>query len=655
MNYRLPLIVVLLLMATVTISFGQLKTSDCMECHGDKDLTKVKNDSIEISLFIDLDKFGNSVHGGFECVDCHRDINEIPHEENLRHPDCNQCHDEVAAQYFQSLHGMSLAKGNQEAPYCWDCHTSHYVYAGQDSLSMTSKLNQPATCAKCHSDPRLIMKYNIPIANPSDRYMTSVHYRAIKEKGSMESASCSDCHGVHDLEAKSNPASRINKFNIPKTCSQCHKEVYQEYIESIHGVGLMAGRTDNPVCTDCHSEHGIKAHTDPTSTVYATVVSQTLCANCHAAERIVSKYGLKENVVKSYYDSYHGLAIRGGSVVSANCASCHGVHNIRPSTDPKSTIHKSNLAKTCGTCHPGVSEKVAQGSIHVYASPQSDKIIYYVTIFYYTLIFGVIGGMVFHNALDFRKKLVAKFKGDFVPHLANFDGGMIERLTLNERIQHFLLMGSFIVLVYSGFALKFPEAWWAAPLVRWEGAFVFRGWVHRIAAAVMIGLAIYHLFYMITTKRGKEHIKALIPKLKDLQDVIQMLRYYFGMVDEKPKFDRYNYIEKAEYWALIWGTVVMSITGFILWFENISLRWFPKWITDVSTVIHLYEAVLATLAILVWHFYFQFIDPSIYPMNTTCITGKMPEDHFREEHPLEYERLLAEKTEPASSNQAESM
>lgn len=201
-------------------------------------------------------------------------------------------------------------------------------------------------------------------------------------------------------------------------------------------------------------------------------------------------------------------------------------------------------------------------------------------------------------------------------------------------------MGSFTLLVYTGFAMKFPEAWWAAPLIRWEGAFAFRGWLHRIAAAVMIGLSLYHLFYLITTKRGRGQVKDLVPKYKDLTDVIQMLKYNFGLAKDKPKFERYNYVEKAEYWALIWGTVVMSVTGFILWFENISLKLFPNWITDVSTVIHLYEAILATLAILAWHFYFQFFDPSVYPMNTTCLTGKMSEDHFKEEHPLEYERFM---------------
>ena len=635
----------ILLFISVTVVYGQVSTSDCMECHGDKDLTKVVDDTVEVSLFINLDKFSNSVHGGFECVECHNNIEEIPHDENLKHPDCNMCHDDVAEEYLKSFHGQGLLKGDKEAPYCWDCHSSHYVYPKDDTLSTINLLNETETCARCHADPRIVKKYHIPIANPSASYKTSIHFKAIMEQGSTDAPGCSDCHGAHNLQPANNPSSSINRYNIPKTCSHCHTEIYQEYIESVHGQGMLEGATDSPVCTDCHSEHNIKAHTDPTSTVYSSVISQTLCAECHEAERIVAKYGLSENVVKSYSDSYHGLAVRGGSVVSANCASCHGVHNILPSTDPRSMIYKDNLVKTCGTCHPGVTEQVAKGSVHIFASPQSDKIIYYVTLFYYSLIFAVIGGMVFHNGLDFKKKFVAKLKGKQEPHVDKLVGREFERLTVNERIQHFLLMGSFTLLVYTGFAMKYPEAWWAAPLIRWEGAFAFRGWLHRIAASVMIGLSLYHLIYLITTKRGQRQVKALLPKFKDLTDVIQMFKYYFGLAREKPKFERYNYIEKAEYWALIWGTIVMSLTGFILWFENISLKLFPKWITDVSTVIHLYEAILATLAILVWHFYFQFFDPNIYPMNTTCITGKMSEDHFKEEHPLEYERLTKSETQ----------
>jgi formate dehydrogenase gamma subunit len=452
-------------------------------------------------------------------------------------------------------------------------------------------------------------------------------------------ASCTDCHGAHELQLPSNPNSKINRFNIPKTCSTCHADIYAKYIESVHGQGFLAGAQDAPICTDCHSEHAIKAPTNPTSSVYSAVVSKTLCAECHDVAKIANRYGMSTAVVSSYLDSYHGLAMRGGSLVTANCASCHGVHDILPSSNPKSSINKKNLPETCGKCHPGVTNEVTKGRVHVYGSSETNKIDYYVTIFYYSLIFATIGGMLLHNGLDFKKKFVAVIQGKREQHPGQLIGREFERLTINERIQHFFLMGSFTMLVYTGFAMKFPEAWWAAPLIRWEGAFAFRGLLHRIAASILIGLAFFHVIYLITTKRGHGQVNALIPKLKDLQDVIHMFKYYLGIAKDKPKFERYNYIEKAEYWALIWGTIVMSVTGFTLWFADISLRFLPKWILDVSLLIHFYEAVLASLAILVWHFYFQFFDPHVYPMNTTCITGKMSEDNFKEEHQLEYERL----------------
>ncbi|MBC8184980.1 cytochrome b/b6 domain-containing protein [candidate division KSB1 bacterium] len=637
----LGLLIVTFFVLSSSISYCQeITNEECLDCHSDPELTKITESGKEDTVFVDEEKFTGSIHGEFSCIDCHSNIVELPHDENLEHPDCYECHEDVAEEYLQSYHGIGLEKGDEDAPYCWDCHSSHYVYSFDDTLSKTHPLNQPQTCAKCHSDPQIVKKHHIPIANPYEAYTTSIHFKAIIEKRPDETpATCSDCHGAHSLQPVTNPLSMINRFNIPKTCSKCHEKIYQEYIESVHGQGLLAGVSDAPVCTDCHSEHNIKDHTDPSSTVYSTVISQTLCADCHEAERIVAKYGLKDKVVSSYRDSYHGLAVRGRSVVSANCASCHRVHDILPSSDPRSSIHVDNLAETCGECHAGVTAQVTKGPVHVFPSPESDKIIYYVTTFYLLMIFSVIGGMIFHNGLDFRKKFVAKIQGKQLQHTVNLAGKEFERLSTNERIQHFLLMTSFSLLVYTGFAMKFPESWWAAPLIRWEGAFAFRGWLHRISAVVMIGLSAYHAIYLVASNRGRGQVKAMLPKFKDLKDVIHMFKYYFGISKDKPKFERYNYIEKAEYWALIWGTIVMSVTGFLLWFENISLRLFPKWITDVSTVIHLYEAVLATLAILVWHFYFQFFDPHVYPINTTCLTGTISEEDMIEEHPLEYERL----------------
>lgn len=634
------LFIILFLSITNFIFAQEITKAECLECHSDKDLTTMVNDTVEVSLFIDDEKYSNSIHGEFECVECHANIEEIPHDEELPHPDCNMCHEDVAEEYAASIHGIGQKEGNPgESAYCWDCHTAHYIYPADDSLSSLSMKNQPALCARCHSNPEIIKKFRIPLSSPSEVYKNSVHYKVGMREKEIHAAKCTDCHGAHDTQPSKVSTSKTNKYHIAQTCSKCHPKIYQEYIESVHGEALVAGVSESPSCTDCHSEHNIQYHTDPNSTVYSTVISKTLCPQCHEAERIVAKYSLNNNVVASYQDSYHGLASRGGSVVSANCASCHGVHNIKPSSDPTSAINKDNLAETCGKCHPGVSSQVSKGLVHADATSKANKILYYVTAFYLMLITGTIGGMLFHNGLDFRKKFAARLKGNHESNFEELNGKQFIRLTVNERIQHFLLMFSFIMLVYTGFAMKFPEAWWAAPLIRWEGAFAIRGLLHRLAAVVMIGLSVYHVFYLITNPRGRGQFVALLPKLKDLKDVVQMFRYYFGISQERPKFERFNYIEKAEYWALIWGTIVMSLTGFILWFENIALRFFPKWITDVSLLIHYYEAVLASLAILVWHFYFQFFDPHVYPMNTTCITGKMSEEDFKEEHAADYERL----------------
>ncbi|NOZ62991.1 MAG: hypothetical protein GXO74_15150 [Calditrichaeota bacterium] len=636
-------VVLFILMSSSIVWSQDITSKDCMECHGDQELTKTVNDSVEISVFIDMSKFSNSVHGDLECIDCHVDIKDLPHDENLQRVKCSECHDDAAAEYANSVHGKLLAKGAAEAPQCWDCHGSHYVYPTDDSLSTLFVLNEPATCAKCHADPKINRKYHIPISTAVEAFETSIHFQKAKKEGNLNAATCHSCHGGHNILPSNDANSLTNKFNVPKTCSKCHDDIYQEYMGSVHGRAISFGATDAPVCTDCHSEHDIKAPSDPTSTVYSAVVSKTLCPRCHEGKRIATKYGIKKGVVQTYDDSYHGLMIRGGVLVAANCASCHGVHNIRSSDDPLSTINAANLAKTCGKCHPGASNKVTVGKVHYTPSRESSKAIYYVTILYYFLIFGTIGGMAAHNGLDFLKKLRAKFKNP--PEKIAYDPTFrrqIERLTVNERVQHFALMASFITLAYTGFCMKFPEAWWARPLLDWEGGFAFRGFVHRLAAVVMLSLSFYHLYYIISTKRGRQQILAFLPTAKDAKDVVHMLKYYLGFANERPRFERYSYIEKAEYLALIWGTAVMAITGLIMWFENISLRFLPKWFIDMSLVIHYYEAILASLAILVWHFYFQFFDPHVYPMNTTCLTGKMDEDDYREEHPLDFDRAIKE-------------
>jgi cytochrome b subunit of formate dehydrogenase len=213
-------------------------------------------------------------------------------------------------------------------------------------------------------------------------------------------------------------------------------------------------------------------------------------------------------------------------------------------------------------------------------------------------------------------------------------------MTAVERWQHAALMVSFWLLVVTGFMLRFPEASWVG-LVRRVSirAFEYRSNIHRISAVVMIAASLFHIGYVTFTARGRRLIRDLWWRPKDLRDAIGLVKYNLGLSREKPQLDRFSYIEKSEYWALVWGTAVMAITGVVMWFDNTFIGILTKLGYDVSRTIHFYEAWLATLAILVWHIYWVVLNPEAYPMNMSWLTGKLSEKEMKEEHPLELERM----------------
>jgi cytochrome b subunit of formate dehydrogenase len=144
---------------------------------------------------------------------------------------------------------------------------------------------------------------------------------------------------------------------------------------------------------------------------------------------------------------------------------------------------------------------------------------------------------------------------------------------------------------------------------------------------------------LFTDQRGKQLLRDMLPVRNDITELLGMFKYYFGWSSEKPKLGRFSYIEKAEYWALIWGTIVMAITGFILWFDNTFMGLLTKLGWDIARTIHYYEAWLATLAIIVWHFYFVIFNPDSYPLNLAFWKGTLTEEEMADEHPRELEEI----------------
>ncbi len=219
------------------------------------------------------------------------------------------------------------------------------------------------------------------------------------------------------------------------------------------------------------------------------------------------------------------------------------------------------------------------------------------------------------------------------------------RMTLNERIQHINLAINFTILVITGFALKYPEAFWASPITDVPLGMTFRGFLHRLSGVATVTLGGYHMLYLIFTERGRGIVRDMIPGLKDAKDMWETLKnnLFINRLAKEIKMGRFNFREKLEYLGLIWGTIVMTVTGGILWFKEEWLLFFPMWTFDVARAIHFYEAILATLTILVWHFYSVIFNPDVYPMNWAWITGYLTEHEMKEEHGLELEKIKAEE------------
>ncbi len=624
--------------------------ADCLACHGDSTLVHVVNGK-PASLYVNPDKFKDSIHGGmFACVDCHTDLKASPHESPPAKVLCATCHADEQAAYDRSFHAKAIKAGDGQAATCTDCHGSpHELLPASDPKSRVNHVNIPATCGTCHGQ-KFVMEASGHSAQPFLSYQESVHGRAVAA-GSEKAAVCTDCHGSHEILSANDPKSSIFKFNVPATCAKCHEPVKQEFMQSIHGQAITRGDWQAPVCTDCHGIHSIKSHVDPNSSVSAQNLALITCARCHEGVRLSQEFGFEGRRSTTYLASYHGLASKLGSQIVANCASCHGVHNILPSSDPRSTINRANLVKTCGQCHPGVTEKFVLAKVHVDAPLSADigsKAVRWIRKFYVSLIVLVIGGMLAHNLIIWRRKAILRRQTEH---------RLVTRMSRNQRAQHILLFTTFIVLVLTGFALKFPDSWFAELLGMGE---TVRRITHRVAAVILIGSGLYHLFYIALSRDGRRLLRDFLPVPRDASDVWRTLAYYLGLGAEKPEYARFNYAEKAEYWALVWGLFVMAGTGVMLWAKVFFGNLLPRWWLDVATAIHFYEAVLATLAIVVWHFYQVFLDPDVYPMNWAWWDGKMAFEHYREEHALDTETLLeaarseaAEQTEASESHAAD--
>jgi hypothetical protein len=397
-----------------------IESEACLKCHLDE--KKFPGEEKGSARFVS--RYKTSIHAAIEkeglleaagCVDCHGDHNvqnpENPKASTFRARQmetCGKCHKEVVESFKKSKHGQELANKNDKAPTCSDCHSEHDIQSVLRS-NQHSKISLTDKCLSCHKDSKIPHKNYKGEEEIIQDYQNSDHYIALKE-GNQNAPTCYDCHGAHEMEKTDNPGSKIHKKNIAQTCGQtnCHTSQLNEYTGSIHETSIREGRTeDSPTCNNCHGNHVIATKRIDDKMKKSREVIQ-LCSNCHASVEIVERNDLPTKVSETFMESFHGLAVRGGSKEAANCESCHGYHNIRPSSDSLSTINKKNLPQTCGKCHEGATQTLFESKIHLTNLEEDSPWVFWITRFYIIIIVLIVGFMFTHNVFDMYKKLKNK-------------------------------------------------------------------------------------------------------------------------------------------------------------------------------------------------------------------------------------------------------
>ncbi len=513
---------------------------------------------------------------------------------------------------------------------CLDCH---------DDFTAGSVHDKVVSCQSCHED----VVDESHMDNGAARVDCGMcHYnQSVLSKSSMHyhlgdaGPSCSDCHGTHQIIYRSYSNSRISNLMVPETCGQCHPDEVEAYKQSIHWNEAKRGIKEAPVCNDCHIAHNFKPDDDPNALVDMKKFQEETCIRCHEDPVIRKKYLMVEDQAYSYQDSYHGLAVMRGDKKAAYCVDCHNVHKILRQDHPESSVNPERIVNTCGKCHHDATVAFANSYTHQDYSSEASTITYWVKKIYIWLILVVIGGMIAHNLLITVSHLARERRRTQAKQIP------IPRFTSNEVVQHWLLLTSFIILAITGFMLRMPDSWWAIGLTKLGISETIRQWIHRVSAVVMLITGFYHVFYLLVTNRGRDVLVSLFPGISDISGVFGNLAYYLGLRSEKPEFDQYDYAEKAEYWALIWGTLVMGVTGFVLWFPTLFGSMGPVWLVKVSEIIHYYEAILATLAIIVWHWFFVLFNPET-KMSFAWLDGNVSLHDYEHHHLRRFKYVLLE-------------
>ncbi|MDT8453465.1 MAG: cytochrome b/b6 domain-containing protein [Gammaproteobacteria bacterium] len=568
----------------------------CLECHGVKGFSAIEEkDGLQSKRLIDVnyDAMKESLHSKLQCVACHTDIEQLPHEKGkLEKVDCITCHQKLdpavirkkikpvgrganprtktpavvvqSSSYTKSIHG-DPEKDNNAA--CHTCHSAHYVFKSSDSNALNHRENSPFLCGECHQQALA-------------KYQKSVHGATLKTPWKGESATCVDCHSAHKIsEVKALNAHHL----VTKNCGDCHEKEVTSYMFTTHGQLAWLGNEKVPRCVDCHRGHDTHKITDADSKVSAQNRLAT-CRECHEdADASIVQYHPHGNT--SDFDKYPSMFIVGKFMVGIVIAVLiffysHSVLWFIREYKERTVVWYRNNSRSV--------------PVHVKPErPKSDK--------------------------------------------------HFQRFSWYWRLNHWALALSVMTLTLTGMAVMYPETDWALNAINAFGGSGTFGIIHRMSGVIFLTSVFGHGLVVLRRVLKNKNFQwfgpdSLLPRWKDWDDMKAMFRWFLGR-GKQPQLDRWTYWEKFDYWAVYWGAFVIGLSGIVLWASPTLLALVPGWIFNVAAIAHGVEAFLAVATLFVVHFFNNHFRPEKFPLDIVMFTGSWDLEEFKHERPLEYARL----------------
>lgn len=609
---------------------------DCLRCHENPDLTMTR-DGQAVSLFVDTAVYESSAHLDTACAQCHTGATpslERSCETVTSKVDCGICHAEPVNDYNTGIHGTLNAQADPDAPTCLDCHGKHDIQLKEIPSSPTFKRNVPALCGSCHrAGEKAAVRIESEVDDIFDSYLDSIHGKGLVESGLLVTATCADCHTPHSEMPAADPRSSVNHDNVADTCGGCHFGIETTFKTSVHWPKGPDDERRLPSCNDCHSSHTI-TRTDRADFRF---LMMDQCGRCHEAE------------AETFFDTFHGKVSRLGFAQAAKCYDCHGTHNILPALDPDSTLGRNHVVETCGKCHTGSNERFIGYLTHA-THHDRDKYPWLFWSFWgmTALLVGTLTFALLHTLAWLVRLWLSRDEWKAHKALAAArQGPLYRRFDRFSRSLHIVMMISFFTLALTGMTLKFSYMHWALVLSRLLGGFDTMAVLHRLCAVILFCVFVAHIWDVVRKKRrsGGTWLQLLtgpntiLFAKRDIKDVIQSIRWFFG-IGARPSYGRYTYWEKFDYFAVLWGIVIIGTTGLILWFPEKATYIIPGWFINVATIIHSDEALLAVGFIFTIHFFNTHFRPDKFPMDPVIFTGRVTVEELKYDKPDEYKQMI---------------